>query len=108
MAFEYSPILRAAVAHDLLLPAIAALAAGYFAMAFIALRSLEGSRYYLMGVLLVLLISATHFAGGLSWIILNPAYSNAVLILAMSGVIFSLSVFLLAVKRQRGERATAA
>ena len=108
MAFEYSPILRWAVATGLLLPCIAALALGYYVMSCVALRSLEGTAYYLPGVLVVLLISLTHVSGGLSWIVLNSAYSDAVLLLAAAGVIFSLSVFLLAVRRQRARSPTPA
>ena len=107
LAFEYSPILKTAVETGLILPCIAALALGYYVLGFIALASLEGTRYYLPGALLILLISLTHVSGGLSWVIRNPAYADAVLVLAAAGVIFALSVFLFAVKRHRTEAAAA-
>jgi apolipoprotein N-acyltransferase len=103
MAFEYSPILRTAVAGNMLLPCLAALAIGYYSLSYLALDALHGSRYYPFGVLLVLLVGFTHFSGGFSWIVRNSAYSQGVLLIAAAGVAVALSAFLLAVKRRRAE-----
>jgi hypothetical protein len=107
MAFEYSPILRTAVASDLLLPCLAALAIGYYALGYLALRGLHGSRYYPFGVLLILLIGLTHLSGGVSWIIRNSVYSLGVLLIAAAGIAVALSAFLLALKERHGKGAPA-
>jgi hypothetical protein len=99
LAFEYSPLLRAAIASDLLIPCIAALAIGYYGLGLFALRSLARSGYYIAGVLLLALISLTHISGGLSWIVRNSAYSNAVLLLAVTGILVALGAFLFALRR---------
>ena len=107
MAFEYSPILRTAVASNLLLPCLTALAIGYYFLSYLALRALHGSRYYPFGVLVIILISLTHVSGGFSWIIRNSAYSHGVLLIAAAGIVVALLAFLLALKSLRAEPAPA-
>ena len=98
LSLEYSPILRAAEASNLVIPCIAALAIGYYALGYLALRSLAQTRFYTPGGLLLVLIGLTHASGGLSWVVRNPAYSDAVILLAAAGVLVALAAFLLALR----------
>ncbi|HUK38839.1 MAG TPA: hypothetical protein VLV30_06975 [Methanomicrobiales archaeon] len=107
MAFEYSPILRTAIANGLLVPCIAALALGYYLLAFVALRALAGTRYYPAGAFLVGLVGLTHVSGGLSWIVRDTAYSTAVIVLAVAGILLALGIFLLAIRRTPAAHAAA-
>ena len=101
MAFEYSPILRTAVANGLVLPCIAMLALGYYGLGLVALGALRGSRYYPFGVVLLLIIGVTHVSGGFSWLVRSTVYSHGVLLLAASGIIVAVAAFAIALKARR-------
>ena len=67
LAWEASPLVRFAVANNLMPLYTLALMGFYYAAAYAVLRLLYGSELYGYGVGLVGLVSLTHLLGGLSW-----------------------------------------
>lgn len=65
----------------------------YYAAGYTVLKYLRDSGIYYIGVSIVLLMSITHVLGGLSWYVLNPCYSNAVLALSLISVVITITVF---------------
>lgn len=106
LAYEASPLLRFAVAQDLVLPYSIALMGFYYIAATLVLTLLRGSGLYPIGVALVALISLTHFLGGLSWYVRDPLYSDTVIGLSLMCVLIALFLFaysLSTVRRHTGQ-----
>ena len=93
MELEYSPLVRFAVAHDLLFLYLAGMVLFYYACSYLALRVLSSTEFYGAGVALVLLVGLTHLAGGLSWFVRDGLYSQVVIGLALSGVLIAVFEF---------------
>ncbi|HVP24411.1 MAG TPA: hypothetical protein VMS81_00330 [Methanomicrobiales archaeon] len=107
IALEYSPVLKAAMAGNLFIPCLAALAIGYYSMGYLALQGLKKTRYYPFGVLLIILIGSTHITGGFSWIVRNSNFSRGVLLIAAAGIAIAVWTFVLALKNLRARTASA-
>ena len=91
--YEHSPTLVYAVEHDIVIPYLVFTVFFYYAAGYTVLKYLEDSGIYYIGVAIVLLMSITHVLGGLSWYVLNPCYSNAVLTLSLISVVIAIAVF---------------
>lgn len=93
LAHEFSPTLVFAVENDIVLPYLMLTVVFYYVMGYMVLRFLENEDIYPIGVFIILLMSITHVLGGLSWFVLNEAYSNMIFMLSMTSIIIALSVF---------------
>lgn len=93
LRYEFSPTLRFAVEHGIVIPYLGAMILFYYAAGYFVLRLLEDSDIYFVGVAIVLLISITHVLGGVSWYIQNAWYSNTVIALSMISVLTTLMAF---------------
>jgi hypothetical protein len=91
LAHEYSPLVRAAVAHNLFVPYLVGMICFYYVVAYAALRMLYPTKLYAVGVLLILLVSATHVLGGLSWHIRSAGYVMVVHGLSALGIAVALA-----------------
>lgn len=101
LAYEASPLLRFAVAHDLVLIYGIALMVFYYMAATLVLTLLGGSELYPIGVALVALVSLTHFLGGLSWYVRDPLYSDTVIGLSLMCVLIALFLFAYSLSMER-------
>jgi hypothetical protein len=93
LQWEASPIVRFAVAHNIMAFYLPAIAIFYFCAAFAILAILHPTRFYRYSVVLVLLVSVTHVLGGLSWYFRVSWYSNGIMILSAGSVIFAFCLF---------------
>lgn len=91
--YEFSPTLVFAVKHNLVLPYLALTVIFYYFMGYTILKFLEDEEIYPIGVFIIILMSLTHFLGGLSWFVLSEAYSNMIFMLSMTSIIIAISVF---------------
>lgn len=98
LRFEFSPLVRYAVEHDIVAAYLLVMMLFYYAMTFAALRLLP-ARLYGFGVVLVLLVAATHVLGGLSWVVRSSLYSLAVHGVSIAAVAVALAAFGYAVLR---------
>lgn len=99
LRLEFSPLVRYAVEHDIVAAYLLVMMLFYYAMTFAALRLLP-ARLYGFGVVLVLLVAATHILGGFSWVIRSPLYSLAVHGVSIAAVAVALAAFGYAVLRR--------
>ena len=93
LQWEASPLVRFAVAHNILAIYMLALILFYYGAAYAVLRILRPTRYYPYGVALVLLVSITHVLGGLSWQFRTAWYSDIVLTLSFLAIIIAFCLF---------------
>ncbi|MBP1909143.1 hypothetical protein [Methanolobus bombayensis] len=91
--YEFSPTLVFAVEHNIVLPYLGLTVIFYYFMGYTILKFLEDEEIYPIGVFIILLMSLTHVLGGLSWYVLNEAYSNMIFMLSMTSIIIAISVF---------------
>lgn len=91
--YEFSPTLRFAVEHGIVIPYLGAMILFYYAAGYFVLSLLADSDIYFVGVAIVLLISITHVLGGISWYVQNAWYSNTVIALSMISVLTTLMAF---------------
>ncbi len=99
LRFEFSPLVRYAVEHDCMAVYLLFMMLFYYAVAFVALRLLRSTGLYRFGVALILLVSATHVLGGLSWIVRSPLYSYVVHGVSIAAIVVALAAFGCAVLR---------
>ena len=100
LKYEHSPTLVYAVDHGIVIPYLMFTVFFYYAAGYTVLKYLGDSGIYYIGVAIVLLMSITHVLGGLSWHVLNPCYSNAVLALSLISVVITIAVFGYEILRQ--------
>ena len=100
LQWEASPLVRFAVAHDIMAIYLFAIVVFYYGAAYAVLHILHSTCYYRYGVTLVILVSVTHILGGLSWQFKNSWYSNAILYLSFASVIIAICLFGYTVIRQ--------
>lgn len=93
LQWEASPLVKYAVAHNIVPVYLAAIVLFYYGAAYAVLKILWQTRYYPVGVFLVVFIGIIHVLGGLSWIIRNPWYSNGVVVLSLVSILLALTVF---------------
>lgn len=96
LELEASPLVRYAVAHNIIGIYIAVLLVFYYFAAYIVLRLLEKSPLYGAGVALIVLLSLTHLMGGLSWVFRNPIYPNTVIGLSFISIAIAIGIFVYA------------
>ena len=94
LASEASPVIRFALAYHLMVAWFLALLVTYFLVTLGILRFLSGTPYYRFGVLFVILISAAHLCGGLTWVFRNDLFSMAVTLLFMASFVITLALVL--------------
>lgn len=93
LQYEASPLLRYAVALDLVPLLVLLLVAFYYAAALLVLRALAGTDLYPLGVALVVLVSLTHLLGGMSWYVKNTLYSDTVIGLSLISIMVAVVIF---------------
>jgi hypothetical protein len=93
LKYEFSPTLRFAVEHNIVVPYLGAMVLFYYAAGYFVLSLLADSEIYFVGVAIVLLMSITHILGGFSWYVQNSWYSNTVISLSMISVLTTLMAF---------------
>jgi hypothetical protein len=101
LQWEASPLVRIALAHNIMAIYLFAIVLFYYGAAYAVLRILQPTCYYPYGVALVLLVSVIHVLGGLSWQFRNVWYSDSVLILSFSSVIIAFCLFGYSLIRQK-------
>jgi len=93
LQWEASPLVRFAVAHNIMAVYLPTIVIFYYCAAYAVLRILYATPYYPYGILLVVLVSATHILGGLSWQVKNSWYSDTVIAISILSIIISVSLF---------------
>lgn len=93
LKYEFSPLLVYALEHDVVVPYMLLTASFYYFAAYAVLSLLNNTEVYPIGVAVILLMSITHVMGGLSWYVLQEAYSSAVLTLSLISVIMTITLF---------------
>ncbi len=93
LQWEASPLVRFAVAHNIMAIYLLAIVLFYFGAAYAILLILRPTCYYKYSVALVVLLSITHVMGGLSWQLKNTWYSDSVIALSLITVIITICLF---------------
>lgn len=91
LAFEYSPLVRFAVAHDIVPFYLLFMMAAYFAASAVVIRVFQGTALLPFGYAVILLVSINHVLGGLSWVVRNSLYSNVVIALSYGPVVIAVA-----------------
>jgi hypothetical protein len=91
LRYEFSPLLRYAVGHGLLIPYLLFTIFFYYGAAVLVLYLLKDEPIYGAGVAIIVLLSLTHLLGGLSWLFKNAWYSNSILALSLISVTLALA-----------------
>ena len=93
LQYEASPLLRYAVAAEIVPLLVLLLVSFYYAAAFLVLRALSGTDLYPVGVALIAIVSLTHLLGGMSWYVKNTLYSDTVIGLSLISVMVAVVIF---------------
>ena len=91
--YEFSPLLRYAMEHNLVIIYLVFTIFFYYISAYIVLKLIKDEPVYSAGVALILLLSITHLLGGLSWVFRNAWYSNMVLALSLASIALAIASF---------------
>lgn len=91
--YEFSPLLRYAMEHNLVILYLVFTIFFYYISAYIVLKLLKDEPIYSAGVALILLLSITHLLGGLSWVFRNAWYSNMVMALSLASIALAIASF---------------
>ena len=91
--YEFSPLLRYAMEHNLVILYLVFTIFFYYISAYIVLKLLKDEPVYSAGVALILLLSITHLLGGLSWVFRNAWYSNMVMALSLASIALAIASF---------------
>lgn len=91
--YEFSPLLRYAMEHNLVIIYLVFTIFFYYISAYIVLKLLKDEPIYSAGVALILLLSITHLLGGLSWVFKNAWYSNMVMALSLASIALAIASF---------------
>jgi hypothetical protein len=91
--YEFSPLLRYAMEHNLVIIYLMFTIFFYYISAYIVLKVLKDEPVYSAGVALILLLSITHLLGGLSWVFKNAWYSNMVMALSLASIALAIASF---------------
>jgi hypothetical protein len=93
LQWEASPLLKFATSNDLILLYIASIMLFYYFGTLFVLKLLSDSNVYPIAVCLVLILSATHVLGGLSWYFRNPWYSNTIYTVSIISIVVAIALF---------------
>ena len=91
--YEFSPLLRYAMEHNLVIIYLVFTIFFYYISAYIVLKLIKDEPVYSAGVALILLLSITHLLGGLSWMFRNAWYSNTVMALSLASIALAIASF---------------
>ncbi len=91
--YEFSPLLRYAMEHNVVIIYLVFTIFFYYVSAYIVLKLLKDEPIYSAGVALILLLSITHLLGGLSWVFRNAWYSNMVMALSLASIALAIASF---------------
>jgi len=91
--WEASPLVRFAVANNIVILYLLTISIFYFITSYLVLRILKSTRYYSFGAGLIGFVSVIHVLGGLSWQFKNAWYSNGIVTLSFVSIIIALSFF---------------
>jgi len=91
--YEFSPLLRYAMEHNLVIIYLVFTIFFYYISAYIVLKLIKDEPVYSAGVALILLLSITHLLGGLSWVFRNAWYSNMVMALSLASIALAIASF---------------
>ena len=91
--YEFSPLLRCAMEHNVVILYLVFTIFFYYISAYIVLKLLKDEPIYSAGVALILLLSVTHLLGGLSWVFKNAWYSNMVMALSLASIALAIASF---------------
>ena len=91
--YEFSPLLRYAMEHNLVIFYLVFTIFFYYISAYIVLKLIKDEPVYSAGVALILLLSITHLLGGLSWVFRNAWYSNTVMALSLASIALAIASF---------------
>ena len=91
--YEFSPLLRYAMEHNLVIIYLVFTIFFYYTSAYIVLKLIKDEPEYSAGVALILLLSITHLLGGLSWVFRNAWYSNTVMALSLASIALAIASF---------------
>jgi len=91
--YEFSPLLRYAMEHNLVIIYLVFTIFFYYISAYIVLKLIKDEPVYSAGVALILLLSITHLLGGLSWVFRNAWYSNTVMALSLASIALAIASF---------------
>jgi len=105
LQWEASPLVRYALAHNLMGGYLAAIALFYYLAALLVLISLEKTPFYRIGAALILLISITHVLGGISWYFRTSLYSHFVMALSYSAILIAFLALAYAISCRRSAQA---
>ena len=94
-----SPVIRAALAVNMVRVYYLALFGTYYLTTFLVLRFLHRTDIYPFGVAVVLIVSLCHVLGGLSWVIRNEIYSQAIALAALLAIAATCAWFALTIYR---------
>lgn len=108
LQWEASPLVRYALANDLMVFYIVAIVLFYYLAALLVLVSLEHTPVYRIGVVLILMISITHMLGGMSWYFRNSLYSYSVMVLSYITIIIAFLALGYAIIREQSGAAAQA
>jgi len=101
LSWEASPFIRFALIHNIMAAYLIAIILFYYLCSYAVLRILDGTDYYLFGVLLITILSITHVIGGMSWYFRNMFYSNGVFILSLFSIVIAIIIFSFSLLRER-------
>ncbi|MBN1194209.1 MAG: hypothetical protein JXA08_02510 [Methanomicrobiaceae archaeon] len=93
LRYEFSPLVKIATAHGLMVPYLLGMMLFYYLVAWAALRILSGSPLYPAGAATIILVSLTHVLGGLSWYVQAEWYSYFVHALSLIAILVALAAF---------------
>ena len=99
LQYEVSPVIRAALAVNMVRVFYLILFGTYYVATFLVLRFLHGTDIYPFGVAVVLIVSLCHVLGGLSWVFRNEIYSQAIAWAALLATAATCSWFVLTIYR---------
>ena len=91
--YEFSPLLRYAMEHNVVIIYLVFTIFFYYISAYIVLKLIKDEPVYSAGVALILLLSITHLLGGLSWVFRNAWYSNMVMALSLASIALAIASF---------------
>ena len=93
LEWEASPLLKFATANGLIYLYIAGIMLFYYFGTLFVLKLLNKSSVYPIAVSLIVIMSATHILGGLSWYFRNPIYSNTIYLVSIISIAVAIMLF---------------
>lgn len=96
LTLEYSPLMRFAVAHGVVLLYLASMMAAYFIASMAVLTVFRGTALLPFGYATILMVGINHVLGGLSWVVRASLYSRTVILLSYGPVVLAVAALIYA------------